>query len=671
MYSRSLVTPVLPPFGPSGKPCQTLICTQVRRLKVVPVFIISLEHRPRCGALRATLAQLGIPFEMIPAVDVRDLDAVALAALYDEHRALRRLGRAMGRAEIGCALSHRIVYGMMLDRAIPLALVLEEDAIPGPQFKSFWQESGTLPAHIEVLSLYAEAGFVRRRRAGSFGGCGLHEATLMLTNTVGYIIRQSCARAMIRSNTPVSIVADWPLDGRSMRQFLALPMPVGHNNADSLIAGERPVENVLRRYRSPRWFSALFHLSYMGYVMQPGRYEGPVNYYRREVARRIRELISPRQINVRTCRAPSVERQRRGTTSCVSRSFGRVRRIAYWIGDAASGRGPLWSVLRSDGAMSRSCTRTAKLKIGCYANWPDFDDALRLLTPNASRVWQDVAFVPAGSIKTDWVGIFNQPKERVVEFIGSPDRVFFAIGEPPTAMHRPLHLGQGHGTTVFTCDQDLVAARGATRHYVLTPPMLRTWSVRRSFDQLRAAPICEKTRRLSWITSNVDAMAGHRRRLEFLKRLQNGLTFDLYGRGFRRVYDKWDALAPYRYSIAFENTCAPYYFTEKLMDCYVCETMPIYVGDPHITNFFPRESLMVIDPGAPDVIEQIRAIVASNAWLSNRDAILEAKRRVLNEYNVFAMLSRLIAAGTAPCGPAVRMRFSPVRLNSRDDAGAA
>jgi len=632
------------------------------RLQPVPVFIISMERRPRCSALCATLGQLGIPFEIVAAADVHECDAVELATLYDERRALRRVGRSMGRGEIGCALSHRSVYGMLLERAIPLALVLEEDAVPGLNFKQFWQASPTLPSHIDVLSLYSEEGFVARRASASFGGCALHEATLMLANTVGYFIRQSCAQDMMRRNTPISMVADWPLDHRAMRQFLVLPMLVSHNNVDSINASERPVENVLRRYRTPRWFSALFHLSYLGYVMQPGRYEGPVSYYRREVARRIRELISPTQINIRTRHVPPVSPSTPASkrTSLASASFDRVRQIAYSIRKLVEGRERVGSARR---------THKAKLKIACSANWPDFDDALRFLTPNASRVWNDVAFVPAGSMKTDWLGIFNQPKQRVFEFNGSANRVFFAIGEPPTMMHRPLHLGQGHGTTVFTCDRELVARNDASRHYVLTPPMLRTWSVRRSFDQLRTVSIHAKSRQLSWITSNINVMAGHRRRLEFLARLQKGLTFDLYGRGFRRVYDKWDVLAPYRYSIAFENMCAPYYFTEKLMDCYVCETMPIYIGDPQITNFFPKESLQVVDPGAPDVVDQIRAIVGSNAWSSNRDAILEAKRRVLNEYNVFAMLSRLISEGARPAGPAVRMRFSkvPLKLDDNED----
>jgi GR25 family glycosyltransferase involved in LPS biosynthesis len=625
----------------------------------VPVFIIFLEQHPRCDALCAALAQWEIPFEMIAARNVRDYDRTELAAIYDEPRAVRRVGRPMGRGEIGCALSHCDVYRRILDRSIQLALVLEEDAVPGPQFKSFWLASAALPRHVELLLLYSEEGFIRHHGSGSLAGFTFHEATVMLSNTVGYYIRRDCAEQLMWCNTPVSMVADWPLNLSSMRQFLIVPMLIGHCATGSTIATERPRGNILRRYRAPSWFSGLFHLSGLGYLLQPQRYEGWASYHRREVSRRLKMIWSPMEIHVRRLERPAFVA---GAESLRGRFLNRIRRLSYSAQDVVTGRRSLRR--RGGAAPVNSAPRVleARLKIGCYANWPDFDDALRFLTPGGTGVWNDVAFVPAGSMQTDWLGIFNQPRRRAVDFFGSANRVFFAIGEPPTRMHRPLHLGQGRGTTVFTCEREVAALQGESRNYVLTPPMLRTWSVRRSFEQLSTVSLRDKPRRLSWITSNVSSLPGHRRRLEFLARLRKNLEFDLYGRGFHRVYDKWDVLAPYRYSIAFENAREPWYFTEKLMDCYVCETMPIYIGDPTIANFFPAASLEVIDPDAPDAIEQIRSIIHSDAWSRNREAILEAKRLVLHEYNVFAMLSRLIAARTEPASAPVRMRFAPVQL---------
>jgi hypothetical protein len=341
----------------------------------------------------------------------------------------------------------------------------------------------------------------------------------------------------------------------------------------------------------------------------------------------------------------------------ISRLIERLRSAGYALQDVLAGQG------RKRPRKRAAPSQNIRLKVGCYGNWANFDDVLGLLTPNGTGAWGDVAFVHPTDGKTDWTGIFNHPGEKAIEFTASPNRVFFAIGEPPTKVHRPLHLGQGQGSTVFTCDSDLVAANDGSRNYVLTPPMLQTWSVRRSYDQLRQGTVRDKPRQLSWITSDAAVLAGHRYRLEFLRRLQKATPLDLFGRGFHRVYDKWDVLAPYRYSIAFENMRAPYYFTEKLMDCFVCETMPLYFGSPKITDFFPAESLVIIDPDAPDIMEQIKSVVASNLWQFNRDAILEAKRRVLEDYNMFAMLARFVAGDTSLARPPVVQRIEPVHLD--------
>jgi GR25 family glycosyltransferase involved in LPS biosynthesis len=639
----------------------------------VPVFIISLQSNPRCGALRARLEKWAIPYEMVAATDARELTSREIAALYDERRAIKRVGRPMGRGEIGCALSHRGVYQTMIERRIPLALILEEDAVPGPDFKALWEAISALPPDVDVLSLYSELGFVSRRAAASLAGCALHQATVMLSGTVGYYIRQSCASALLRGNSPVSIVADWPLDHCAMRQFLTVPMVIGHGDTDSTIAADRAVANMLGRYRAPKWISALIYLSFLGYVLRLRCYEGPVNYYRREVAGRIRRLVSPGEVDVRALLAPEWAAQEIPAAACERRPLiskllarrpgiiHRLRSIGYSIQDLAAGRAK-FALPRPTIRRRSQGSRSARVKVGYYANWPDFNDALRYLTPNASGIWKDVAFVPGGGAQTDWTGIFNQPARRHVDFNASANRVFFAIGEPPTTLHRPLHLGQGAESTVFTCDSRLVANNDGARNYVLTPPMLRTWSVRRTFDQLREISVRDKPRRLSWVTSDAAMLPGHRKRLAFLRRLRPELAFDLYGRGFHRVYDKWDVLAPYRYSIAFENVCAPWYFTEKLMDCFVCQTMPIYVGDPRIATCFPPESLIVIDPDAPDVVDQIRSVVESDLWARNRDAILEAKHLVLNHYNVFAMLARFVSEETRPAGPLVPIRVSSVTL---------
>jgi glycosyltransferase involved in cell wall biosynthesis len=311
-------------------------------------------------------------------------------------------------------------------------------------------------------------------------------------------------------------------------------------------------------------------------------------------------------------------------------------------------------------------TKRAKITIGCYDNWGGLDDALAMHTPSGRGIWGDVEFTRASVKRCDWFGIFNAPSRGPATLSASPNRVFFAIGEPPTPHHRPLHIGQGLGTYVLTTDE-AVAAQVKDRRYLITPAMTASWSVGRTLEQLRRTCVETKPKRLSWITSNLNLMDGHRYRLEFLQRLKEKIDFDLYGRGFTPIKDKWDGLAPYRYSIAFENTRARYYFTEKIMDCFVAETMPIYFGDPLIGSFFPTEAMVIIDPDDPDVFERIKEVINSDLWLQRKDAILEAKRRVLEEYNVFARLAKFVVERSgSPPEPVRRFKIHPVLIDFSD-----
>ena len=300
----------------------------------------------------------------------------------------------------------------------------------------------------------------------------------------------------------------------------------------------------------------------------------------------------------------------------------------------------------------------------CFDNWGDLDEALSYLTPEANGVWDNVAFTRAAEFPPDWHLIFNSPGKRKLTLRGSPNRVLFAIGEPPTQTHLPMHMGQARDTVVLTPNETLVNQPNPSRRYVLTPALVRTRSVKKTYKELDGACFPDKPARLSWVTSNLALLPGHRYRLRFLERLQAHISFDLFGRGFRPIADKWEGLAPYRYSLAFENTVSDYYFTEKLMDCFVAGAMPIYFGSAKITEFFPEESMVIIDPEDPDVFDRIADIVASDLWHQRRDVIHEAKQLVLKKYNTFAQIARFIQddANSEPMQRRV-MKFTRIDLD--------
>jgi hypothetical protein len=80
----------------------------------------------------------------------------------------------------------------------------------------------------------------------------------------------------------------------------------------------------------------------------------------------------------------------------------------------------------------------------------------------------------------------------------------------------------------------------------------------------------------------------------------------LYGRGIREIASKSEALNDYMFSIAIENDKSDNYFTEKLTDCILTGTVPIYYGATNIQDFFDVEGMIIFD-----TIEELNAIIDS------------------------------------------------------------
>ncbi len=267
-------------------------------------------------------------------------------------------------------------------------------------------------------------------------------------------------------------------------------------------------------------------------------------------------------------------------------------------------------------------------------NWPD----LMRQTPDGRGIWEDIQFTLDPVVACDYVIVLNRVA-RPVTLSCPAEHVWLVMQEPPAEFLRPRHRGIACSHRVYT-----QAIHLQDRRYVHSQPAL-PWHVNRDYDHLRRCGIAEKSRNVSWIVSRLTHLAGHRARLGFLQRIQGRVRFDLYGKGFRRIEDKWDGLAPYRYSIAVENCRNPYYWSEKIADCFLAWAMPIYYGCSRIEDYFPAEAMIRIDIKDPrHAADQIEEAIATDLWRKRLDAIAEARRRVLNIHQFFPFVVREIRA---------------------------
>ena len=102
-----------------------------------------------------------------------------------------------------------------------------------------------------------------------------------------------------------------------------------------------------------------------------------------------------------------------------------------------------------------------------------------------------------------------------------------------------------------------------------------------------------KTKMVSAVSSNKIMLNGHSKRLKFVTAVKDKV--DLYGRGINEISSKLFALVDYRFSIAIENDISENYFTEKITDCFLTGTIPIYHGATNIEDFFDINGIIRFD----------------------------------------------------------------------------
>lgn len=108
--------------------------------------------------------------------------------------------------------------------------------------------------------------------------------------------------------------------------------------------------------------------------------------------------------------------------------------------------------------------------------------------------------------------------------------------------------------------------------------------------------IYPKSKNISIITSNKTFTSWHMFRTECVSMMKNEkLKVDVYGVGYNEISKKLDGLKEYKYSIAIENGKLQDYFTEKILDCFLTGTVPIYKGCPNIEKYFNLDGIIQFD----------------------------------------------------------------------------
>jgi hypothetical protein len=274
-----------------------------------------------------------------------------------------------------------------------------------------------------------------------------------------------------------------------------------------------------------------------------------------------------------------------------------------------------------------------------------------------------------------WHFIYDQSKKKGVRFTAAvfldrailhertlyrypSDRRFFVLWESPNEPHfSHLLKVESQARAIFTHDEDLLAR---------SPDYQRLdYSVSWINDGIpMAAP--EKNRLISFMGSIQHPTAfGYELRKAVASRFASNTQVDCYGKGIREVESKLTALAPYCFSIAMENTQKNFYYTEKLIDCFIAKTIPVYWGCDRIGEIFDERGMIRFQ-----TLEELESIVAGLSFDKYRSMLpyaeANAARVVNGRMGTYAELYTKLAENLSPI---VRER-SPVAAFQRSKAAA-
>jgi glycosyltransferase involved in cell wall biosynthesis len=104
--------------------------------------------------------------------------------------------------------------------------------------------------------------------------------------------------------------------------------------------------------------------------------------------------------------------------------------------------------------------------------------------------------------------------------------------------------------------------------------------------------IYPKSKSLSFIASGKSFSPGHQFRSECFNFMRQHNAADFYGRDSNPIKSKLEGLKDYRFSIAMENSSWNGYYTEKILDCFLAGTVPIYYGCKDIADHFDINGIL-------------------------------------------------------------------------------
>lgn len=137
-----------------------------------------------------------------------------------------------------------------------------------------------------------------------------------------------------------------------------------------------------------------------------------------------------------------------------------------------------------------------------------------------------------------------------------------------------------------------------------------------------------KDKEISIVASNKCQVPFHILRRDIALHFLHTPNVDVYGSVVNYYASCAEIFDRYRYSIVIENNIQPYYFTEKILNCFASRTIPIYIGASKIGDFFNLDGIVVVEDYSVKGVEEAIKCCSDEYYQRKKEAIEDNYQRV-------------------------------------------
>ncbi len=182
------------------------------------------------------------------------------------------------------------------------------------------------------------------------------------------------------------------------------------------------------------------------------------------------------------------------------------------------------------------------------------------------------------------------------------------------------------------------------------------WHLGKTYTELKSNMKIEKTKGdlLSTVVSSKYVDQGHKLRIDFVKYLESKeYPIDIFGmsnahkfRGYKGrlpLYCKDAGMFPYKYVFNAENNKVDHYYTEKIIDAILSESLIFYWGCPNIGDYIDERAFVRLDLNDFESdCNLIKKSIEENLWEKRLPYIKQAKKKIVEHLQFFPRLERIL-----------------------------